>query len=128
MIDLKEKNENSTPVAHTRSKRKAFMMGFTTGLAISGVSLFGPTLSAVAKDIVSNNNTGASVPTNNGTIPAVPANVPANKNNFTYYLPPTPTTVYLIIQGLWSEDKVPYVIGTSCALLLFAGFKHIRKP
>jgi hypothetical protein len=124
MINLKYKNENSSPVARPRSRRKAFMMGFTTGLAICGLSLFGPTLSAVAKDIVSNNNTGASVPTNNGTIPAVPA----NKNNFTYYLPPTATTVYLIIRGLRSEDKVTYVIGTSCALLLFAGYKHIRKP
>ena len=37
MIDLKEKNENSSPVAHPRSRQKAFMMGFTTGLAISGL-------------------------------------------------------------------------------------------
>lgn len=34
-----------------KSKRKSFIIGFTTAVGIFGLTLFGPALSAVAKDI-----------------------------------------------------------------------------
>ena len=38
-----------------KSKRKSFMIGFTTAVGIFGVVLFGPALAAVAKDIPKGN-------------------------------------------------------------------------
>ncbi len=38
-----------------KSKRKSFIIGFTTAVGIFGLTLFGPSLSAVAKDIPKGN-------------------------------------------------------------------------
>ena len=38
-----------------KSKRKSFIIGFTTAVSIFGFTLFGPALSAVAKDIPKGN-------------------------------------------------------------------------
>ena len=38
-----------------KSKRKSFIIGFTTAVGIFGLTLFGPALSAVAKDIPKGN-------------------------------------------------------------------------
>lgn len=50
------------------SKRKSFIIGFTTAVSIVGLTLFGPALSAVAKDIPKGNPK----PTDIAPAPAIP--------------------------------------------------------
>lgn len=51
-----------------KSKRKSFIIGFTAALGIFGLTLFGPALSAVAKDIPKGNTK----PTDIAPAPAAP--------------------------------------------------------
>ena len=53
-----------------KSKRKSFMIGFTTVVGIFGITLLGPKLSAVAKDIPK----GSPKPTDLAPAPAIPPN------------------------------------------------------
>jgi cytochrome c biogenesis protein CcdA len=48
-INFKKKFQESKE--KPKSKRKSFIIGFTTAVGIFGLTLFGPALSAVAKDI-----------------------------------------------------------------------------
>ena len=52
-INFKKKLKESKE--KPKSKRKSFILGFTTAVGIFGLTLFGPTLSAVAKDIPKGN-------------------------------------------------------------------------
>ena len=52
-INLKKKLKESKE--KPKSKRKSFIIGFTTAVSIFGLTLFGPALSAVAKDIPKGN-------------------------------------------------------------------------
>jgi hypothetical protein len=54
-----------------KSKRKSFIIGFTTAVGIFGLILFGPALSAVAKDIP-NIPKGNPKPTDIAPAPSVP--------------------------------------------------------
>jgi hypothetical protein len=51
-----------------KEKRKSFIIGFTTAVGIFGLTLFGPALSAVAKDIPKRNPK----PTDIAPAPAIP--------------------------------------------------------
>lgn len=78
-----------------KSKRKSFIVGFTTAVAIFGVTLFGPALSAVAKDLPK----GTPKPTD-----IAPAPVPA--------VPPSNEIVNAGLSG---------VAGSICALAITSG-------
>jgi hypothetical protein len=113
MISFGKKNENSTPVGEAKSKRKTFMIGFTICVAISGLTLFGSTLSAVAKYGLPNNNKAPFVP--------------ATNNSYSYYLPNAATVGYLVLAGYRANDKVAFAVGTTCGLIICTGIKYILK-
>ncbi|MFT6843339.1 MAG: hypothetical protein ACJASR_002115 [Psychroserpens sp.] len=83
-----------------RSKRKSFVIGFTTAVGIFGLTLFGPALSAVAKDVPKNLKPGDIAP------PPVPAPAPS------LALPPSKQVISTGISG---------VAGSVCALAVTSG-------
>lgn len=91
-INLKKKFEESKE--KPKSKRKSFILGFTTAVGIFGLTLFGPKLSAVAKDLPK----GTPKPTD-----IAPAQCPP------------PVSQELISSGLSG------VVGSVCALAIKSG-------
>ena len=85
-----------------KSKRKSFIIGFTTAVGIFGLILFGPALSAVAKDIPKGNPK----PTDIAPAPSIPS-IPS--------IPPIPPSKEIINTGLSG------LAGSVCALAVTSG-------
>jgi hypothetical protein len=93
-----------------KSKRKSFIIGFTTAVAIFGLTLFGPALSAVAKDIPKGNPK----PTN-----IAPA-------------PPLPPSKEIINTGLAASvcglavTSGSFAVGVACGFIVVIGILHMQ--
>jgi len=86
-----------------KSKRKSFIIGFTTAVAIFGLTLFGPALSAVAKDIPKGNPK----PTN-----IAPA-------------PPLPTGLAASVCGL-AVTSGSFAVGVACGFIVVIGILDMQ--
>lgn len=99
-----------------KSKRKSFILGVTTVLGIFGITLFGPSLLAVAKDLPNNVKPK---PTD-----IVPAPVPT--------IPPTKVIVDAGISGLASSvcalaiTSGSFAVGIACGCIVVAGILHMQ--
>ena len=102
-----------------KSKRKSFIIGFTTILGIFGLTVFGPALSAVAKD----------TPTPN-VCPAPTDIVPANS---VQTVPPTPTIINASLSGLAASvcslaiTSGSFAIGVVCGCIVVIGILQLEK-
>jgi hypothetical protein len=111
-INFKKKLKESKE--KPKSKRKSFMIGFATAVSIFGLTLFGPSLSAVAKDIPKGN------PKPTDIVPA----------------PATPPSKVLINNGLsgvaasvcaLAVTSGSFVVGVACGFVVVIGILHLQK-
>jgi hypothetical protein len=99
-----------------QSKRKSFIIGFTTVVGIFGLTLFGPVLSAVAKDIPKGNPK----PTQTAPAPA-----PA--------VPPTNRIVNGALSGVAASvcslaiTSGSFAVGIICGIIVVAGILQLEK-
>lgn len=90
-----------------KSKRKFFIIGFTTAVGIFGLTLFGPALSTVAKNILKGNPK----PTDSAPSPSVsPTNGLSGLAASVCYLAIT---------------SVVFAVGVSCGFIVGIGVLHI---
>lgn len=98
-----------------QSKRKSFMIGFTTAVGIFGLTLFGPALSAVAKDIPKGNPK----PTDIAIAPA-----PSK--------PPTKKFINTSLSGLAASvcslavTSGSFAVGVACGFIVVIGILHLE--
>jgi hypothetical protein len=97
-----------------RSKRKSFGIGFTTALAIFGVTLFGPALVAVAKDIPKGNPK----PTDIAPAPSVPPSHEVFNTGL--------SGAAAAVCGL-AVTSGAFAIGIVCGCLVVIGILHLQK-
>lgn len=97
-----------------KSKRKSFILGVTTVAAIFGVTLFGPALSAVAKDLPKGNPTPTDI-------------VPSPRS-----VPPTRELINTGLSGLASSvcalaiTSGSFAAGVLCGCIVVAGILHMQ--
>jgi hypothetical protein len=96
-----------------KSKRKSFMIGFTTAVGIFGLTLFGPALSAVAKDIPKG------TPKLNEIAPAPP--VPAKNELIKTGI----SGIAASICGL-AVTSGSFAVGIACGFIVVIGILHIQ--
>jgi hypothetical protein len=98
-----------------KSKRKSFIIGFTTAVGIFGLILFSPTLSAVAKDIPS----GTPKPTDIARTPA-----PS--------IPPSHELINTGLSGLAASvcglavTSGSFAVGVACGFIVVIGILHMQ--
>jgi hypothetical protein len=96
-----------------KSKRKSFLIGFTTAVSIFGLTLFGPVLSAVAKEIPKGN------PKPTDVVPAPVA-------------PPSQQIVNTSLSGLAASvcslaiTSGSFAVGVACGFVVVIGILHIQ--
>ena len=101
-----------------KSKRKSFILGVTTAVAIFGFTLFGPALLAVAEDLPKVNPKPTDI---------VPAPVPGS------CVPPTHQNIHNALTGLAGTvctlafTSGSFVVGIACGLVVVAGILHLQK-
>ena len=95
-----------------RSKRKSLFLGFTTIISIFGVTLFAPTLMAMAKDIPKNS------PKPGGVSPSPPASQPVTlpSKELTKGLAGVASTICALAVSSGS-----FIIGAACGLVVVYG-------
>jgi hypothetical protein len=97
-----------------KSKRKSFIIGFTTAVGIFGLTLFGPALSAVAKDIPKGNPK----PTDIAPAPSV--------------LPPSKEIINTGLSGLAASvcglavTSGSFAVGVACGFIVVIGILHMQ--
>jgi hypothetical protein len=97
-----------------KSKRKSFIIGFTTAVGIFGLTLFGPALSAVAKDIPKGNPK----PTDIVPAPSV--------------LPPSKEIINTGLSGLAASvcglavTSGSFAVGVACGFIVVIGILHMQ--
>jgi hypothetical protein len=112
-INFKKKFKESKE--KPKSKRKSFIVGFTTAVAIFGVTFFGPALSAVAKDLPK----GTPKPTD-----IAPAPVPA--------LPPSNEIINAGLSGVAGSicalaiTSGSFALGIACGCVVAFGILHMQ--
>lgn len=97
-----------------KSKRKSFIIGFTTAVGISGLILFGPALSAVAKDIPKGN------PKPNDIVLAPSA--PPSKEIINTGLSGAAGSVYAL-----AVTSGSFAIGIACGCIVVIAILHVQK-
>ena len=96
-----------------KSKRKSFIIGFTTVVGIFGLTLFGPALSAVAKDIPKGNPK----PTDIAPAPTVP---------------PSKEIINTGLSGLAASvcglavTSGSFAVGVACGFVVVIGILHMQ--
>ena len=95
-----------------KSKRKSFIIGFTTAVSIFGLTLFGPALSAVAKDIPKGNPKPTDI---------VPAAVPPSKKIINTGLSGLAASVC----GL-AVTSGSFAVGVACGFVVVVGILHMQ--
>jgi hypothetical protein len=111
-IDFKKKFKEAKE--KPKSKRESFIVGFTTAVAIFGVTLFGPALSAFAKDLPK----GTPKPTDIAPVPAKPL------------IPPSNEIITGSLSGLASKvcalaiTSGSFVVGAFCGIIVVIGILH----
>jgi hypothetical protein len=101
-----------------KSKRKSFIIGFTTAVGIFGLTLFGPALSAFAKDIPKGN------PKPTDLAPAAPARS----------IPPSSEIINssTSLSGLAASvcrlaiTSGSFAVGVACGCLVVIGILHMQ--
>lgn len=91
-----------------KSKRKSFIIGFTTVVGIFGLTLFGPALSAVAKDIPKGNPK----PTDIAPAPSVPPEI-------------INTGLAASVCGL-AVTSGSFAVGVACGFIVVIGILHMQ--
>ena len=97
-----------------KSKRKSFIIGFTTAVGIFGLTLFGPALSAVAKDIPKGNPK----PTDIAPAPSV--------------LPPSKEIINTGLSGAAASvcglavTSGSFAVGVACGFIVVIGILHMQ--
>ena len=96
-----------------KSKRKSFIIGFTAAVGIFGLTLFGPALSAVAKDIPKGNPK----PIDIAPAPSVP---------------PSKEIINMGLSGLAASvcslaiTSGSFAIGVACGFIVVIGILHMQ--
>jgi MFS family permease len=109
--NLKKKLQESKE--KPKSKRKSFILGFTTAVAIFGFTLFGPALSAVAKDLPKGNPK----PTDIALAPCVP---------------PSKEIINSSLSGLATSvcglaiTSGSFALGIACGCIVVIGILHMQ--
>jgi hypothetical protein len=96
-----------------KSKRKSFLIGFTTVVGIFGLTLFGPALSAVAQDIPKGNP--------NLTDIAPAPSVPPKKEIINTGL----SSLAASVSGL-AVTSGAFAVGVACGFLVVIGILHMQ--
>ena len=96
-----------------KSKRKSFLIGFTTVVGIFGLTLFGPALSAVAQDIPKGNS--------NLTDIAPAPSVPPKKEIINTGLSGLAASV-----GGLAVTSGAFAVGVACGFLVVIGILHMQ--
>jgi hypothetical protein len=97
-----------------KSKRKSFIIGFTTAVGIFGLTLFGPALSAVAKDIPKGNPKPADI-------------APARS-----VLPPSKEIINTGLSGLAASvcglavTSGSFAVGVACGFIVVISILHMQ--
>ena len=111
-INFKKKFKESKE--KPKSKRKSFIIGFTTVLGIFCLTLFGPALSAVAKDIPKGN------PKPTDIAPAPPISVPHKEIVITGL-----SGVAGSVCGL-AITSGSFAVGVACGFIVVIGILHMQ--
>lgn len=98
---------------YRKSQRRSFILGFTIVVGIFGLTLFGPALSAVAKELPKNNQRPTDIPTapNSTLIPSI---------------------LYPCRPGLGNPfceiviASFPFAVGTACGCLVILLILHFK--
>lgn len=99
-----------------KSKRKSFIIGFTTAVGIFGLTLFGPALLAVAKDVPKGNLKPTDI-----------APVPPSSG------PPSNQIINAGVSGLAASvcsiavTSGSFVVGLACGCLIVIGILHLER-
>ena len=96
-----------------KSKRKSFIIGFTTAVGIFGLTLFGPALSAVAKDIPKGNPK----PTDIAPAPCVPPSKQIINTNL--------SGLAASVCGL-AVTSGAFAVGVACGFIIVIGILHMQ--
>lgn len=96
-----------------KSKRKSFILGFTTAVGIFGLTLFGPALSAVAKDIPKGNPK----PTDIAPAPAIPP----SKEILNSGLSGAAASVCAL-----AITSGSFAVGIACGVIVVIGILHLQ--
>ncbi len=110
-IDFKRKFKESKE--KPKSKRKSFILGVTTAVAIFGVTLFGPALLAVAKDIPEGN------PKPTDIVPA--PSVPPSKDLINTGLSGVAGSVCAL-----AITSGSFAVGVVCGCIVVIGILHMQ--
>jgi len=97
-----------------KSKRKSFIIGFTTAVSIFGLTLFGPSLSAVAKDIPKGNPK----PTDIVPAPAIPTNKEIINTGLSGFA--------ASVCGL-AVTSGSFAVGVACGFVVVIGILHMQR-
>ena len=112
-INFKKKFKESKE--KPRSKRKSFILGVTTAVAIFGFTLFGPALLAVAKDLPKGNPKPTDI---------APAPSPS--------VPPSNVIINAGLSGLASSvcalaiTSGSFAVGIACGCIVVIGILHMQ--
>ena len=91
-----------------KSKRKSFIIGFTTAVGIFGLILFGPALSAVAKDIPKGN---------------------PKSTDIALYVPPSKEIINTGVSGsviALAVTSGSFAIGIACGFIVVIAILHVQ--
>jgi hypothetical protein len=100
-----------------KSKRKSFIIGFTTAVSIFGLILFGPALSAVAKDIPKGNPKPTDIAPSPSIKPAIP---------------PSQEIINTSLSGLAGSvcalavTSGSFAVGIACGFIVVIAILHIQ--
>ncbi|MDX5585572.1 MAG: hypothetical protein QNK20_11795 [Aureibaculum sp.] len=109
------KNKFKESKEKPKSKRKSFIIGFTTVVGIFSLTLFGPALSAVAKDIPKGNPKPTDI---------VPAPVPT--------LPPSKELINTGLSGVAASvcglaiTSGSFAVGVACGFIVVIGILQVQ--
>lgn len=112
-INFKKKFKESKE--KPRSKRKSFILGVTTAVAIFGVTLFGPALVAVAKDLPKGN------PKPTDIVPAPSPSVPPSNEILTTGLTGVASSVCAL-----AITSGSFAMGIVCGCIVAVGILHMQ--
>jgi len=98
-----------------KSKRKSFIIGFTTVVGIFSLTLFGPALSAVAKDIPKGN------PKPTDITPAPAPVIPPSKEIINTGLSGAAGTVCAL-----AITSGSFAVGVACGFIVVIGILHMQ--
>jgi MFS family permease len=110
-INFKKKFKESKE--KPKSKRKSFILGLTTAVAIFGFTLFGPALSAVAKDLTK----GSPKPTDIAPAPSAP---PSNEILNTGLSGLAASVCSLAV------TSGSFAVGVACGFIVVIGILHLE--